>query len=163
MQKTIVFVQVQGQVGVLEAEVIEAATHGDLHDSLAAIGVAVDAETFIFIGEAEEHLQGQRQEPVQGLKHGERIHVTRCHRILTTVHYLDKTAERLFSPGTRVRRVKAWAVHHFRLDPKDAAEHVLQLCNSAERPPSDTPLHCLVHGHECAVGFDLVPEQRVEG
>jgi hypothetical protein len=49
------------------------------------------------------------------------------------------------------------------MDPKDAAEHVLQLCNSTDRPPSDTPLHQLVHGPHCALCFDLVPEKRVEG
>jgi hypothetical protein len=49
------------------------------------------------------------------------------------------------------------------LSPKDAAEHVLQLCNSTERPPSDTPLHQLVQGHACELCFDLVPEKRVEG
>jgi hypothetical protein len=40
---------------------------------------------------------------------------------------------------------------------------VLQICNSADRPPSDTPLHQLVHGHDCSLCFDLVPEKRVEG
>ena len=50
-----------------------------------------------------------------------------------------------------------------KLNPKDAAEHVLQLCNSTKRPPSDTRLNELVQRHECAVCFDLVPEKRVEG
>jgi hypothetical protein len=163
MSKTIIFIQVHGQPGVLEAELAEAATLGDLHDALAGVGVQVDTETFIFIDEAEDHLHGDRDKPVHGLKHGARVHISRCHRIKTTVHFLDKTAEHPFPPGARVRAVKAWAVHRFGLDPKDAAEHVLQICNATERPSSDTPLHCLVHGHECAVCFDLVPEKRVEG
>jgi hypothetical protein len=58
--------------------------------------------------------------------------------------------------------VKAWAVREFHLDHKDAAEHVLQLCESAERPSGDTPLHTLLHGG-CALCFNLVPEKRVEG
>ena len=66
---------------------------GELHDALEAAGIPVDAETFIFIDEADEHLQGQRHEPIRGLKHGTRVHVTRCQRIKTTVHFLDKTAE----------------------------------------------------------------------
>lgn len=45
-----------------------------------------------------------------GLKHGCRIHVSRCHRIKTTVHLLDKTAEHEFPPGARVGSVKEWAV-----------------------------------------------------
>jgi hypothetical protein len=163
MSKTIIFIQVHGQPGVLEAEVAEATTLGELHDALAAVGVHVEAESFIFIDESEDHLHGQRHEPAHGLKHGSRVHVSRCHRIMTTVHFLEKTAEHSFPPGARVRAVKAWAVHKFGLDPKDAAEHVLQICNATERPPSDTPLHQLVHGHHCGVCFDLVPEKRVEG
>ena len=79
------------------------------------------------------------------------------------MHVLDKTTEHEFAPGARVRAVKEWAVHTFKLSAKDAAEHVLQLCQSTERPSSDTPLHQLVKGHACDLCFDLVPEKRVEG
>jgi hypothetical protein len=163
MSKTLVFIQAHGRPGILEVELSEAAILGELHDALKAAGIAVDAETFIFIDEAEEHLHDQRRDPVPGLKHGARVHVTRCRRIKTTVHFLDKTAEHGFAPGARLRAVKEWAAHTFMLSPKDAAEHVLQLCHSTERPPSDTPLHQLVQGHGCELCFDLVPEKRVEG
>ena len=163
MSKTLMFIQAHGRPGILEAELSEAARLGELHDALTAAGLTVDAETFIFIDEAEEHLHGQRHDPVPGLKHGARVHLTRCRRIKTTVHFLDKTAEHAFAPGARVRAVKEWAAHTFKLSPKDAAEHVLQLCHSTERPSSDTPLHQLVQGHACDLCFDLVPEKRVEG
>ncbi|HEY8949464.1 MAG TPA: hypothetical protein VIM56_11315 [Rhizomicrobium sp.] len=163
MNKVTVFIQTHGRPDIVEAELAVAATLGELHDLLATSGIAVDAETVIFIDEAEEHLSGERHHPVHGLKHGSRIHVGRCKRIAVTVHFLHKTAEHHFPPGARVRAVKAWAVHKFEMDPKDAAEHVLQLCKSTDRPSSDTPLHQLVHGHDCALCFDLVPEKRVEG
>lgn len=177
MSTLIVFIQVHGRPGVLEAQLPAAATVGELHDALAASGVQLDAETFVFIDEAEGHLGGERHEPVHGLKHGCRIHICLCKHIRTTVHYLEKTAERDFPPGARVRRVKEWAVHRFELNPKDAAEHVLQLCKSTERPSSDTPLQQLVtdqghedghhhghgHDHACTLCFDLVPDKRVEG
>jgi hypothetical protein len=163
MSKTLIFIQVQGRPGILEVELSEAATLDELHGALAAAGIQMDAETFIFIDEDEHHQHGDRHQPVDGIKHGSRIHVSRCKRIKTTVHFLDKTAEHAFPPGARVRAVKDWAAHTFKLSPKDAAEHVLQLCNSTERPPSDTPLHQLVHGHACELCFDLVPEKRVEG
>lgn len=163
MSKQIIFIQVHGSPKIVEAELSVAATLGELHEALAAAGIPVEAETFIFLDEAENHVQGERHEPVHGLKHGGRVHVTHCRRIKTTVQFLDKTAEHEFAPGTHVRKVKEWAAHTFEMTPKDAAEHVLQLCNSTVRPPSDTPLHQLVHGHECAVCFDLVPEKRVEG
>jgi len=159
---TIIFIQSHDRTGIIEAALKEAATLGDLHDALAAAGVALDAETFIFIDEAEEYLHGERHHPLPGIKRGARIHVTRCKRITVTVHFLDKTEEHEFPPGARVRAVKAQAVHAFHMTPKDAADHVLQLCGSMERPASDTPLHELAKG-DCAVCFDLVPEKRVEG
>ncbi len=158
-----IFIQIGGQADIVEAEVAPPATLGDLHDKLAALGIAVDDETFIFIDEAEEHEHGEHHQPLDRLKPGSRIHVSRCKRIATTVNFLDRSETREFAPGARVRRVKEWAVHVFHMGPKDAAEHVLQLCGSAERPPSDTPLHQLVHGGHCSLCFDLVPEKRVEG
>lgn len=163
MAKVIIFIQIQGRPEILESELSEAATMGELHDALDGLGVQVGPETLIFIDESEEHQHGERHHPVGGLKHGARIHVCRCRRIKTTVHYLEKTAEHEFAPGRRVRAVKEWAVHTFRLNPKDAAEHVLQICKSTRRPASDTPLHELVEAPQCTLCFDLVPEKRVEG
>jgi hypothetical protein len=163
MSKLIVFVQVHGRPGVLEAELSASTTLGELYDALTTVGVKLDAESLVFIDEAEDPLAGDLQGPVRGLKHGSRVHVGRCKRIKTTVHYLEKTAERDIPPGVRVRAVKEWAVHKFELNPKDAAEHVLQLCQSTDRPSSDTPLIQLVGDHGCAVCFDLVPDKRVEG
>jgi hypothetical protein len=163
MSKQLIFIQVHGRPGVLEAELSEAATLGELHKALAAAGIAIDAETFIFMDEADEPLHGEHHHHVPGLKHGTRVHVSRCKRIKTTVHFLDKSVEKEFAPGARVRAVKAWVVHTFKMNPKDAAEHVLQLCKSTKRPAADAPLHELVEGHDCALCFDFVPEKRVEG
>lgn len=167
MSKIVVFIQAHSRPGILEAELSPASTLGELHDALAGAGVHVDEETFIFVDDAEEHLCGDLVGVIRGLKHGGRIHVCRCKRIKTTVNYLENSAEHEFAPGVRVRAVKEWAAHKFKLNPKDAAEHVLQLCGSNERPPTDTPLSHLVGGaHEhrdCTVCFDLVPDKRVEG
>lgn len=163
MSKAVVFVQAHGHPGVLEAELAIAATLGELHDVLERLGVKVDAETFIFVDEANEHACGERHEPVHGIKHGTLIHVGRCKRIKTSVNFGARSIEREFAPGTKVRAVKEWAVSELHMAPKDAAEHVLQICNSTERPASNTPLHLLTHGKGCPVCFDLVPEKRVEG
>lgn len=167
MSKTILFIHAHGRPGILEAEVSPACTLGELREALAAAGVNTDEGVFIFLDDAEEHLCGDPEEQIRGLKHGGRIHVCRCKRITATVNYLEKSAEHEFAPGVRVRAVKQWAVHKFGLNPKDAAEHVLQLCRSTERPPTDTPLGSLVvdqQGHHgCNVCFDLVPDKRVEG
>jgi hypothetical protein len=163
MSNLLIFIQVHDRPEILETEISAAATLGELHAALAVLGITVDAETFIFVDEVEEHEHNERNEPLRHVKHGSRVHVGRCKRIATTVNFLDKSETREFPPGARVRAVKEWAAHVFDMDPKDAAEHVLQLCNSTDRPPTDTPLHQLVHGHHCALCFDLVPEKRVEG
>lgn len=163
MSKVGIFIQVHGEPGLRETDVPEAATLGELHDALASLGIKIDAETSVFIDEADQPVQGERHQRVPSLKRGCRVHISRCKRIATAVHYLDKTADHAFPPGARVRAVKAWAAEKFKLSPKDAAEHVLQLCKSTDRPSSDTPLHQLVHGHDCALCFDLVPEKRIEG
>jgi hypothetical protein len=163
MSTLALFVQIHGTPGLHELQVAEAATLAQLHAALEKFGVKVDEETFVFIDEAEQHEQGPHHQPVSRLKHGCRVHVSRCKHIETTVHYLDKSAVQAFPPGARVRGVKAWAAQHFHLSPKDAAEHVLQLCKSPDRPSSDTPLHQLVHGQSCTLCFDFVPEKRVEG
>lgn len=159
---TTIFIQSHDRSGIIEAVLKDAATHGDLHDVLLAAGLPIDTDTFIFINEDEQHLHGERHHPVLGIKHGARIHVTRSKRTKAIVHFLDQTEEHEFPPGVRVRTVKAKAVHAFQMTPADAADHVLQLCNSTERPTSDTTLHELAKGCS-AICFDLVPEKRVEG
>lgn len=163
MSKLIIFIQKHGCANVVEADIEEAATVDLLHDALSSVGIDRDVETFIFIDEGEEPVQGEGHARLHDLKHGSRVHLCRCRRIKTTVHFLNRSAEHSFPPGIRVRAVKVWAVHEFGINPRDAAEHVLQLCNSMDRPPSDTPLQQLVQDHGCSLCFDLVPEKRVEG
>jgi hypothetical protein len=170
MSKITVFIQVHGRPGILETELSPEATLGDVQDALAAAGVAVGPETFIFVEEAMEPVPDDCLAPIGHIKHGDRLQASRWKRIKTTVHYLEKTAEHEFPPGARVRTVKEWAVDKFHVSPTDAAEHVLQLCGTKDRPVSDTRLHELVphhhehhhHEHACLC-FDFVPDKRVEG
>jgi hypothetical protein len=162
MSECILFVQVQGDGRVVEVPVAENVSGASLHGRLREVGILVAPDLLVFVDEAEDHVPGEGDSPVSGVRHGARVHVTRCHKIRVAVNYVNKTIERDFAPGARVRSVKRWAVHEFHLDHKDAAEHVLQVCGSGDRPPSDTPLHVLLH-NGCALCFDLVPEKRVEG
>ncbi len=163
MPTYLIFIQVHGQPGIHQAEVPIAATMGDLQDALVRLGIVLDAESVIHLDESEHHLKGERHEQISDLKHGARFHVSRCHRIKTTVHYLHRTAEHEFPPGARLHSVKHWAMHAFGMTAIDAAEHVLQVCGSKTRPTSDAPLHQITDGHGCSVCFDLVPDKRVEG
>lgn len=163
MSKNTFFLQIDGQTAIADFDIDGAPSAKNLFDRLSEAGMAVADDMFVFIDEAETPLKRDCAEPVNELRHGARIHISRCRKIATTVRFVDKTVERAFSPGVRLRTVKLWAAREFDLDRKDSAEHVLQLCGSKTRPPSDTPLHALVSGCDCAVCFDLVPEKRVEG
>lgn len=163
MSKNIVFIQIHGKSEIHETELPIDPTVGDLHDALAKLGVTLDADTVVFIDEHDDHDHGERKAPLKRIKRGSRIHVSRCRRIKTTIHYLERTIEHPFSPGTRVRTIKAWVVEKLKIDEKDAGEHVLRICNSTREPSTDTPLHELTEQGQCSVCFDFVPVKRVEG
>ena len=158
-----VFVQVEGERRVRDIALNADVTEQGLCEALAAAGIPLDSAAQVFINEAEEAIVGDGRDHPRGLGDGARVHVARCHRILTTVHYLDKTLERAFAPGARVKAVKTWAVKELALDHKDAHEHVLELCGTTERPAADTALHTLLKAPGCTLCFNLVPEKRVEG
>lgn len=158
-----VFIQVQGTGGLIEAELPIDATHEQLKTCLSARGVELDSDTHIFLDESATPIEIERDGQVEELRQGGRLHVSSCPAVEVTVHYLEKSLEEKFPPGVRLRKVKARAVGHFDLATKDAAEHVLKLCDSGKVQASDTPLHELIDKDSCSVCFDLVPERRVEG
>src|SRR5260370_32508772 len=129
MSECVLFVQIEGDSRILELAAPGNITEDELHKALTDAGVPSIPELFVFIDEAEEHVRRQGNRPVD-VKHGARVHVSRCRRIQTKVNYLDKTIERDFPPGAPVRRVKPWAVPEFHLDHNDAADHALQICTS---------------------------------
>jgi hypothetical protein len=164
MPQATLFVEVQGGTGIIEVVVQEDISESALHEALALAGVPGIPELLVFIDESEEPISHGHDRPAAGgVKHGARVHVTRCRHIQTAVRFLERTIERAFPPGARVRSVKKWATREFEIDNKDAAEHILQICNTKDRPATDTPLHALIQGPGCSVCFDLVPEKRVEG
>ena len=81
------------------------------------------------------------------------------------VHYNGRNLSESFGPGVPMHRVKEWAVGNkgFNLNPVDAAEHVLQLTGTSDRPDEDVHIGSLVGTTSCGVEFDLVAKVRVEG
>jgi hypothetical protein len=163
MSNEVMFIYVSGDSRIVELSLPEGRSESALYSALMAAGLLGDEKLCVFVDEVEEEVLKDREHEVMGLKHGCRVHLSHCKRIEVMVHYLEKTAERKFAPGIRVRAVKQWATQEFHIDPKDAPEHVLQICNSKERPSSDTSLCTLLRDCGCNVCFDLVPEKRVEG
>ena len=163
MSKIIIFIQVQGKPGVTEAELPTKPTYDELKVCLSNIGVEFDSDTHIFLDESPDPIEIKCEGQIEELKRGGRLHVCRSRKVKVKGHYLENGVEAEFPPGVRIRKIKSWAVRYFKLDKQDAAEHVLQLCNSTQRPANDTPLHELVDKATDSACFDLVPEKRVEG
>lgn len=160
---TIAYIQLDGAADLHETPLPAKASGHDLAKILRDLAAEVDDQTVVLIDEDDEPVDLRSDKPMKGLKSGCRIHVTRCQKVRATIHFLDRSEHETFPGGATVRTVKAWAVRAFRLKEQDAVEHVLQLCKSTERPPTDTPLQALMKRGDCSVCFDLVPEKRVEG
>lgn len=124
----------------------------------------VDGEFHVFTEESDEPLNHDDKLPEPKDSQPVRLHVHRCRRITVMVTFNGVTKTHSFGPGTPVATVKTWAaVKAFGMDPSDAAEHVLQLAGTTERPELDTHIGTLVTSPDCRLAFDLVPLKRVEG
>jgi hypothetical protein len=162
MTQVSVFLQKDGSDKLTELELPATLTGSQLYEAVAKAGAETDDATFIFLGEADEPVQRKAKQSLS-LTSGLLIHVTRCRKVKVTVHFLNRTIEDHFAPGTRVRAIKAWAASQIPLEPQDAAEHVLEVCDSKTRPVTDATLQQLTDGKRCDVCFNLVPDKRVEG
>ena len=92
------------------------------------------------------------------------MHVHRCRHVEVTVSFNGETVRHHFGPGSTVARVKHWAaVHKFKMTEAEAGEHVLQITGTHDRPAPGTHLGSLVSCPKCAIAFDLVPDQRING
>ena len=124
----------------------------------------VEGDFHVFLEDQDEVLHPDSRLP-EG-KEGQpiRLHVHRCHRVEVTVTFNGVTKEHEFGPGKTIASVKKWATSKaFEMDPGDAAEHVLQLAGTTDRPEPDTHIGSLATCPDCRLDFDLVPLKRVEG
>jgi hypothetical protein len=92
-----------------------------------------------------------------------KIHLHRCRLIRVSVTF-NSTKEHRFAPAATVARMKRWATDKaFPMSPEEAAEHVLQISGTTERPSPGTHVGTLAAHPHCDVRFDLVPNERVNG
>jgi hypothetical protein len=156
------FVSVEGEA---RSELIEVDSDGELrviHDAALRVGLQVPKEAEVFLEENEDFLDSKHTIAKAGIKDQARIHLHRCKKINVTAHYKAKTDERSFSPSTTVAKVHRWAAELLPSD-IDKGEHVLQLCDSDKRPEPKVQIGTLTKGGVCALCFDLVPAERIEG
>lgn len=165
-----IFLQVEGVRDIRVLELPPSATVRDLLKAAAEQGLAVAggeaAEApAVYTEDAENPLAPGATLEAAGLRHGASVHVSRCRKVRVTVHFNGKERSESFGPGAPIHRVKRWAVGKkgFELSDRDAADHVLQITGTPDRPDEDVHIGTLVQGRRCAVEFDLVPKKRVEG
>lgn len=158
----------QGE-GISEIIFVRVPSAGTVRDLLAAVSDRMRIEEhqaekfFVFVEDADVPLDHGASLEAAGVRHRGRVHIHRCRRVTVTINFTSRQEVHPFPPSATIARVHDWACHKFDLADVDAAEHVLQICGTATRPDEDTHLGTLVQHPACAICFDLVAKQRVEG
>lgn len=170
MAKVQIFVQGEGKREIHVVELHAEATVRELLEAVQAQGAVPlngghGAELALFAEDVDTPLAPGATLESAGVSNDSSVHVSRCARVSVTVHYNGEDRTDTFGPGVPMHRVKEWVVGRkgFGLDPVDAAEHVLQVTGSSDRPDEDVHVGSLVSASGCKVEFDLVAKVRVEG
>lgn len=137
------------------------------------------ADALVFVGEWTEALKEEidvengkdTHEPVNAtqmldqlkIRNHDHVHCHKCHRIATGINYGSQTKRHQFSPATTIEVITKWAKKKLKLDDAAAAELVLQICGTTDRPRPNQHLGELVGAGSCEICFDLVPEVTPQG
>jgi hypothetical protein len=163
MKSIDIFYQGENIAGVEHLEVSGEATFGELQARLASQH-GLPADVLIFMEGDEPPIEHKVLIAARSGDRGVTVHVHRCRHVNVAVTFNNTTKEHLFSPASTVGHVKQWmAVHKFEMTKDDASEHLLQLAGSTTRPSPSTHIGGLTDGKTCAVAFDLVADERVNG
>jgi hypothetical protein len=101
-------------------------------------------------------------EKLKEIPDGLRVQLHREKGIDVVVRYAGHDVRRSFRPSATVLRIKQWATQEMGIQPSDAAELMLQVAGTSNRPDPDVHLGSLAKG-EKSLTFDLVPSPRVNG
>lgn len=121
-------------------------------------------DTLLFLEDEDEPLDDAQLAKARETSKGVKLHLNRCRQIAVSVMFNGETVERKFAPGATLARVKRWAAEgKFGMNEEEAGEHVLQIAGTHERPAPGTHIGAIVQPNTCAVAFDLVADERVNG
>jgi hypothetical protein len=158
--KTIdVFVKREGSREAVHREVEEGSALDDLKEALEKdLG---PGPWFLFTEDADEPLpKGAKAKPQDG---GLFLHQSRCRRVTAVVRYAGRSVQDHIGPGATLGKIKRWAEKQFGIGAADAAELALQIAGTDDRPDEATHVGSLVMAPACAVTFDLLPTDRING
>lgn len=164
MKKVKLFVTVEGNN---EDKLLEADPLAHVKEILSAAtyaGLPIRTEgALVFLEEGEDAIELSEKIEEAGIKDESRIHISRCRKILVTVHYGRQEVEHPFPPSATVGRVQKWAAEKLLSNEIDRKEHVLEVCETDFQPTPRTQIGTLVKNGKCELCFDLVAAVRVEG
>ena len=163
MSKINIFLQGEGIKDVVRLQLDPQSSALDVKRACASHGVQVDGEAAVFLEDQDEPLADTVTIESLAGKHGVRLHVHRCRRVVVKVTYSGRSVERIFGPGRTVGSVKNWAAKEFGIAKEDAAELILQIAGTHDQPDVDVHIGTLAACPACAVAFDLVPNPRIQG
>ena len=152
--------------GLAEIEHLESAADASIADLKARFvekhGCAPD--TLLFLEDEDEPLDDAQLAEALAAGKGLKLHLNRCRQIAVSVFFNGETVDRKFAPSATVARVKRWAAERkFGMTKEEAGEHVLQIVGTHERPAPGTHIGAIAQRKTCAVAFDLVADERVNG
>jgi len=160
--KVTVFAQSELLGDVQAVDVDHASSGSVLRNTLLAI-LPKDADVQSLQLYVEDSDDEHAIENLKEIPHGLRVHLHRLKGIDVTVRYAGRDVRRTFRPGSTIRRVKRWAVRELGISASDAAELMLQISGTDQRPDPDTHIGALVKYPNKALCLDLVPSTRVNG
>jgi hypothetical protein len=152
--------------GLAEIEHLEIAAEASVADLKARLieKHGCPPETLLFLEDEDEPLDDAQMAKARGTGKGLKLHLNRCRHIAVSVFFNGETVDRKFAPGATVARVKRWAAErNFGMTDEEAGEHVLQIAGTHERPAPGTHIGAIAQRKTCAVAFDLVADERVNG
>lgn len=124
----------------------------------------IPVDALLYIEDEDEPIDEAVLLKDRGTTKGLKVHIHRCRHVEVAVTFNGETVERRFPPSATVARVKRWAAEKkFGMSEEEAGEHVLQIAGTHDRPAPGTHIGALTNSGVCALAFDLVPDERING
>lgn len=163
MKEVEVFYQYESVDNIEHIEVDASITLGVVKETLVEKhGLAPEFRLFFEDGDEPADEEALVSEFVTSV--GLKLHLSRCREVKVRVHYSGQTAEKGFAPGITIDAVRRWvAESEFGISKADASDLKLQLVNTDNRPSANRHVGAFVKCPDCAVEFDLVPDERIQG
>jgi len=162
IMKIKVFVQSEALDDINVLEIEDSLNHKALQEACKAILPTVtNKEEFHLTLEDDD--DENSLEKLKQIPEGVALHLHRLKNINVEVRYAGRDVNRTFRPSATIGRIKKWAAKELGIAPSDAAELMLQISGTNDRPDNDIHLGALVKAPAKSICFDLVPSPRVNG